>query len=213
MEMIDSEWDFGRAKAATSWAGVRLTLGLCNILLRPLGPGLPTVPRHRGSTSTAMSSATPAAPTVGLPPPPVLNIISTHKLSAKTTRCLSALYPSTATGLPPPAIGIQAKGPVAAKAITLVEIVKRRIEEKGDTWYQYNVLESVEPRQKQVARAVRIIDDDEAVDEQEDPFTPYEESAKKQPPVPVLTVYLSLERLPELAGKWGEQTNSTAACG
>ncbi|TGZ82051.1 hypothetical protein EX30DRAFT_292938, partial [Ascodesmis nigricans] len=141
---------------------------------------------------------------------PVLNIISSHKLSAKTTRCLETLYPSNNRDTAR-AVGIRAKGPVAAKAITLVEIIKRRIAEKGDTWWQYNVLSTSEARPKQAVKVATLSGDsnegeDGGEEADEDPFTPYVEKPKKQPEVPLLTIYISLARIPEFAEKCGEQT-------
>ncbi|TGZ79874.1 hypothetical protein EX30DRAFT_292905, partial [Ascodesmis nigricans] len=135
---------------------------------------------------------------------PVLNIISSHKLSAKTTRCLAILYPSEPSGSP--AVGIRAKGPAAAKAITLVELVKQRIEEKGDQWWQYNVLEPQHPTQ--ATKAAQALAPRRDLDESGDEgtFTSYLENPKNLPLVPLMIIYLSLSPIPDLASKWGEQT-------
>ena len=100
------------------------------------------------------------------PPPdprdiPTLNIIASHRIASKVTRCLSLLYPAPAkditTDVPPkqhtaaPIIGLRTKSAVASKAITIAEIAKRRILEQGGHWYQYNQLstavEAVRPKQ------------------------------------------------------------------
>jgi len=100
------------------------------------------------------------------PPPdprdiPTLNIIASHRIASKVTRCLSLLYPAPAkdipTDAPPkqytaaPIVGLRTKSAVASKAITIAEIAKRRISEQGGRWYQYNQLsttvEAVRPKQ------------------------------------------------------------------
>ncbi|ODQ54239.1 hypothetical protein SAICODRAFT_29755 [Saitoella complicata NRRL Y-17804] len=43
------------------------------------------------------------------------------------------------------AITIQGAGSVTTKAITIVEIIKRRLEEAQLKWWQYNELDGVEP--------------------------------------------------------------------
>jgi hypothetical protein len=101
-----------------------------------------------------------------LPPPdprdiPTLNIIASHRIASKVTRCLSLLYPAptkdTTTDAPPkqhtaaPIVGLRTKSAIASKAITIAEITKRRISEQGGRWYQYNqistAVEAVRPKQ------------------------------------------------------------------
>lgn len=185
-----------------------------------------------------------ATPTAA-PGIPKIYIITAHSIQKKTSQCLQMLYPdppkpsaeSPADPNPAvklPAVAFTAKSQAASKAITIAEIVKRRIREQGDNWYQYSALSSVmieqvqqkEPsKNKQTKRQKqndhnrnnqqekekrphkgKECDDKEGEDEgeEEDPFTPMKEKpqpAKKK--VPLLTIYISRSRLPELARLYG----------
>ncbi|KAF8453509.1 hypothetical protein BGX38DRAFT_1177359 [Terfezia claveryi] len=120
----------------------------------------------------------PAAPKTPPPPPPVVvkpapvthahNIISSTSIAKKVTQCLEELFPeppppsrgrtrTTSTSGPAPKkikpqiiITLTAKSVSAPKAITICEILKRRIAERGLYWYQYcaleEVLEEVKPK-------------------------------------------------------------------
>jgi len=117
-----------------------------------------------------------------------VNIISSHKIGAKTTRCLSILFPSGTAAIPATttnAVCIRAKAPVAGKAITIAEIVKRRIGERQEKWFQYTVLSTeTETTQKKVAEV-------EGGGDEEDPFVPMPEKRKKSTKTAVINIYIS----------------------
>ncbi|RPB18798.1 hypothetical protein L211DRAFT_766612, partial [Terfezia boudieri ATCC MYA-4762] len=162
------------------------------------------------------------------------NIISSTSIAKKVTQCLEELFPeppppsrgrtrTTSTSGPAPKktkpqiiITLTAKSVSAPKAITICEILKRRIAERGLYWYQYcaleEVLEEVKPKQEKTpsrllqqshsARSLkRQVESKPTVDE-EDPFGPLSPPPKRaqdEPPVkrvmPVLTIYLSTQRI------------------
>lgn len=95
-----------------------------------------------------------------------LNILSGHKISAKTSRCLSLLSPpdaSTAndkdkekgkdngkgTEWMMGVMALRARAPVVSKAITIAEIVKRRMGAQGHAVFQYTRLEGVLEKKQQ----------------------------------------------------------------
>lgn len=134
-----------------------------------------------------------------------LNIISSHKISAKTTRCLSIL---TSEGEGRKIVALRAKSSVASKAITIAEITRRELQKNGNDWYQYIQLESIveERREKPGKQRKAEGDAEEKVEdvedeEEEDPFQPVED--KKVRATPVMTIYISREALPTYAKKFG----------
>ncbi|KAF8533251.1 hypothetical protein BDD12DRAFT_503926 [Trichophaea hybrida] len=142
-----------------------------------------------------------------------LNIISSHKISSKTSHCISLLYNADA---PIHVVGLHAKSSVAAKAITIAEIVKRHICEQGDKWYQYTQLSHFfeEPisskrmrsrkRRREYPRAkqddnwppLESGEEKDGNDEESDPFEKLEDDdLKNTRATPVLTIYISRTRL------------------
>lgn len=90
--------------------------------------------------ATTSSAATNLSVTSDPSEIPTFCLLPSHKLSHKLTRILSALYPST-TPLPSLyAIGASAPASHTSKLVELEEQGKRKVEEKGDNWYQYNVI-------------------------------------------------------------------------
>ncbi|KAH8150537.1 uncharacterized protein LAJ45_05233 [Morchella importuna] len=77
-----------------------------------------------------------------------------------------------------PAVSITSKAATASKAITVAEIVKRCIGEKGGQWYQYTALSSVtndlpgsQKQEKQPQKKKRKTgDEDKAGEDEEDPY-------------------------------------------
>lgn len=150
---------------------------------------------------------------------PTFRLLPSHKLPHKLTRILSALYPSEpSTDLTPQApcvIGASAPATHAARLVTLVEQAKCKVEEKGDVWYQYNVLSTSAAKPKKPVAAPELEEPEEGEEEEEeDPFAAYQEEKKREKmenrDVVVLTVYLSTKRIENLAREWGEQTNATS---
>ena len=88
-----------------------------------------------------------------------LNILSGHKIGAKTSRCLSLLSPpdaSTANDKDKDngkgtvgVMALRARAPVVSKAITIAEIVKRRMGAQGHAVFQYTRLEGVLEKKQQ----------------------------------------------------------------
>jgi hypothetical protein len=133
-----------------------------------------------------------------------LNIISSHKISAKTTRCLSIL---TSEGESRKIVALSAKSSVASKAITIAEITRRELQKNGNDWYQYIQLESIveekkeKPGKQRKETATEEKVEDVEDEEEEDPFQPVED--KKVRATPVMTIYISREALPTYAKKFG----------
>lgn len=168
---------------------------------------------------------------------PRIFIITAHSIQKKTSQCLQLLYPdvskpsteSTSPATPLPVIALVAKSVAASKAITVVEIIKRRMVEQGDHWHQYSALSSVtvemaqqegpsknkrgkRPREDEKTlgrndtqdKGKRLKEVKERVgqekDEENDPFEPMEEKAQPiRKKVPLLTIYISKSPLLEFA--------------
>ncbi|KAI5778245.1 hypothetical protein EDC01DRAFT_622948 [Geopyxis carbonaria] len=137
---------------------------------------------------------------------PTINIISSHKISAKVTRCLHALYPSSASVS---VIALRCQSAVASKAITIAEIVKRRMVEHGDCWFQYTKLHS-EVTEVKVATTTSTTSTATAVepaDEDEDEDDPYivrpDKVESKKRTIPIITIYISRVRIRSLASQYG----------
>ncbi|KAA8908853.1 hypothetical protein FN846DRAFT_889324 [Sphaerosporella brunnea] len=141
-------------------------------------------------------------------PIPTLNIISSHKISSKTQRIVSHLADASSDASDG-VISVSANAQVITKAISIIEISKRLLSERGLAWYQYTSLSSAE---EEVAAAVKPRGNktnkrkaaELEKDEDEDLFVPLKE--KKMRKVPVVTIYLARKRLPEFKALFGEQT-------
>ena len=74
-----------------------------------------------------------------------ISVISSTQIQARVSRILShlSLFSFAEPGAKPGLVVVYAKGGVAAKAISVVEIAKREIAKQGARWYQYSLLESV----------------------------------------------------------------------
>lgn len=114
-----------------------------------------------------------------------------------------------------PTVSITSKAATASKAITVAEIVKRCIGEKGGQWYQYTALSSVtndlpgsQKQEKQPQKKKRKTgDEDKAGEDEEDPYALLvEKSPPKKRKVPLLTIYISRSPIPELQKLHGEQS-------
>ena len=157
-----------------------------------------------------------------------MQIISSSKMSAKIARSLETLVlgkinladVKCKAGL----VVMYAKAATASKLVSVVEVVKREIGQKGEKWYQYNSLSEtmlVIPRKspkfpksdnkkaQEKEDAIEIDGEDEAYFEtmktkQERVL----EGTDRLRAVPVLTVYLSKMPIEKLRVKYGEQTNA-----
>lgn len=71
-----------------------------------------------------------------------LSIISSSEIRRKVTRMLSLLasFSFAVPGLKPVVVLVRAKGKVASKAISVVEIAKSELEKDGAKWYQYSTV-------------------------------------------------------------------------
>lgn len=174
--------------------------------------------------------------TTSVKPDTVIQIFSASSINAKVTRCLEALgfekdgqLVSTArnaeisTDGKPQVVAIEARAPVSGKAVSIAEIVKRRIEEHGSTWFQYTALSSVfvekkerkrkrghGPEDGQGRKKSKTDEDvsDEDNDKEETGGTEAEEDDPYRPlptkeEVPVITIYLSRSEIKELAEELG----------
>lgn len=171
----------------------------------------------------AMATTHAAAPTTR--DIPTFSIISAHVINKKITQCLNILYPvPTTTSISPdpallPSVALSAKSFVASKAITIAEIMKRRISEKGDQWYQYTVLSSTTEEKKQQPKNKDKKNGEkrkgkealgEGEGDEEDPYQTMEEKLpSKKRKVPLLTIYISRSPLPELKRLYGLVACST----
>ncbi|KAG0634547.1 hypothetical protein HOY80DRAFT_894776 [Tuber brumale] len=164
---------------------------------------------------------------------PTISIISSHSISKKTTRCLATLFPIQPPTTPSVlAVAIVAKSTVASKAITIAEIVKRRISTQGEAWFQYTKLEGTmvelkapkkskkegkgknkdqkdSQAEKTGEKGTQMGEEREDTDE-EDPFEALKEKApQKKRMMPLLTIYISRSPIPELARLYGEQSGGS----
>jgi len=151
----------------------------------------------------------------------IINIISSSQIQQKVTRALELLseYP-TPPQTKPKVVMLHAKAPIASKLITIAEITKREIVKGGGKWFQYNklgqIVEEKKPREekgkeKVAGRDVSMAEngDEEGLNESEEEFetmkTPFERAIEGKPKVraaPVMTVYLSRERIDSLRKKY-----------
>ncbi|KAI9822738.1 MAG: hypothetical protein M1832_002971 [Thelocarpon impressellum] len=158
-----------------------------------------------------------------------INVISSSKIANRVTLILSALSsftfadPSVKPGL----VIVNAKAPVASKAISVIEIAKREIASKGQKWYQYTTLNQLMqtlPEKKAVkakgdltiaetdgleADGDRTKDAGEGSDEEAfehmdtDRTADAESGRKKVRAVPRINVYLSMVRVEPLKELYG----------
>jgi len=160
---------------------------------------------------------------------PTVSIISSHSISKKTTRCLATLFPPQPPTAPSVlAVALVAKSIVASKAITIAEIVKRRINTQGEAWFQYTKLEGIivelkapkksrkEGKGKNKNQKGSQVEktgekgtrtgQEEDIDE-EDPFEVLKEKTpQKKRKMPLLTIYISRSPIPELAKLYGSDS-------
>lgn len=156
-----------------------------------------------------------------------MQIISSSKMSAKIARSLDTLVLGKINladvKCKPGLVVMYAKAATASKLVSVVEVVKREIGQKGEKWYQYNALSEtmvVIPRKidKSKKGGKREDKDSMDVDGEEEEDTYFETMKTKQErllegtdrmrAVPVLTVYLSRVPIEKLKHKYGEQTNA-----
>lgn len=164
-----------------------------------------------------------------------MQIISSSKMSAKVARSLDTLVlgkiDMADVKCKPGLVVMYAKAPVSGKLISVVEVVKREMGQKGRKWYQYSALSEtmvVIPRQKPKSAQKKGKVEMEGkegngcgemeIDGEEDEESYFETLKTKQErvlegtdrvrAVPVLTVYLSRVPIEKLKQKYGEQTNA-----
>lgn len=167
---------------------------------------------------------------------PRISIITAHSIKNKTSQCLWLLYPdaskpSAASTTPLSAVALVAKSVAASKAITIIEIIKRRMAEQGDHCYQYSALSSVTVDMAQLAgsggskrgqqsrrdqkshsrsnrrdQRKKLEEGKEGFgqEEEEDPFESMEEKAQPiRKRMPLLTIYISKSPIIEFARLYG----------
>ena len=152
-----------------------------------------------------------------------MSIITSSSIQKKVTRAVDAI-----TGRAPEknavVVELRAKGPATSKMITVVEIAKRQIGQKGGKWFQYNKVEQVLAERKEEGKNAegiakgkqarkggnRTEQDDEDERSGEEDFetmkTPFErahEGTAKVRAVPIMTIYLTHSRIEELRKAYG----------
>jgi len=89
---------------------------------------------------------------------------------------------------------------VAGKAITIAEIVKRRMEERQEKWFQYTALSTEDIVKKQKKP---LVGTGEEADE-EDPFVPLsEKKSGAKGKVTIISIYISRFPLPSYKELYG----------
>ncbi|ROW10014.1 hypothetical protein VPNG_06545 [Cytospora leucostoma] len=162
------------------------------------------------------------------------SVISSSKVNKKVTQVLSHLghvdlfSPSSIPGV----MMLHARVSDSGKMVTVMELAKRRMNEAGQAWYQYNRVYEVaddgarpRPAGKRVGQTVikdTVLNgqDEEEEDEEEDDFEPvetaFDRAIRDKPPSDSKTAYMSifLSRvpIPELQSKTNItlQTNNDA---
>lgn len=155
------------------------------------------------------------------------SVISSSKINKKVTSVLSHLGhvdlfdPKSRPGV----IMLHARDKDASKMVTVVELVKRRLTEAGQPWFQYNrVYQVAEPPRASTnsKRTQTVTDDtilgDEEDEGEEDAFEPmenaFEQAIREKPAVEHKNTYMSMflarVPIPELQAKTfiSLQTNS-----
>lgn len=153
-----------------------------------------------------------------------MNIISSSRIEAKVTKILLTLAKfSFIPPCKPNIVYLHAKSPCASKLISILEISKRNIAEKGGKWYQYNQLGEIkEEKKRETTGGGRTLADAMDVDGEEmkggdatdfqfeTMKTPFERAVEGKPKVravAILGIYLSRVRVESLKKQHGEQTN------
>jgi hypothetical protein len=164
-----------------------------------------------------------------------INVISSTQIKPKVSKILETLSAFSfvaLTHIKPNVISTHAKGSVASKMITIIEIAKREIAKAGGKWYQYSSLSQVIEEEKKEkkseamkgeghilgrsppaeANAMEVEKEHGAVEdeEEEDWFetmkTPLKRILEGKPKiraVPVMTIYLSRVRIDCLERAYG----------
>lgn len=160
-----------------------------------------------------------------------MNIISSSKIQSKVTAIIEKLGSFSFVAATKPNIFLlRAKGTVASKLVTIIEISKREIAKAGGKWYQYNVLGQVLVPHEKKSAAIRgagftlgpktnadidamEVDDNEErqnINDDETSFetmkTPLERAIEGKPKVqavPVILILLSRVRNNALKGAYG----------
>jgi hypothetical protein len=160
-----------------------------------------------------------------------MNIISSSKIQSKVTTIIEKLGSfSFVAATKPNIVLLHAKGAVASKLITVVEITKREIAKAGGKWYQYNVLGQILAPQEEKSAIMKgpgftlgpkpdadtdsmevdTKEDSQTIDEEETTFetmkTPLERAIEGKPKVqaiPVILIFLSRVRNDALKGAYG----------
>jgi len=160
-----------------------------------------------------------------------MNIISSSKIQSKVTTIIEKLGSfSPAATTKPNIVLLHAKGAMASKLITVVEITKREIAKAGGKWYQYNVLGQILAPQEEkfaIMKGLRYTlgpkpdadtdsmevdtkEDSQTINEEETTFetmkTPLERAIEGKPKVqaiPVILIFLSRVRNDALKGAYG----------
>jgi hypothetical protein len=149
-----------------------------------------------------------------------MSIISSSHIQQKVTRAIEVLAtnPTIPPHPKPKILKLYAKAPVASKMITVVEIVKRELEKRSEEWLQYNVVGQVMAERKEDVKKMGK-EKDGADEEEEDggeseeettafetmktPFERANEGNEKVRAVPVMTIYLSRNRIERLRKAYG----------
>jgi hypothetical protein len=155
-----------------------------------------------------------------------MNIITSSSIQKKVTHAVETAMGST---LPKSAVvKLHAKGPAASKMITVVEIAKRQIEQKGGKWFQYNKVEQVlaerqdkkdvknkgngkgkekegegDPAELDGEEEEEDAEEREAFETMKTPFERANEGTAKVRAVLVMTIYLTCTRIEELRKAYG----------
>jgi len=161
----------------------------------------------------------------------ILSVISSSKIEQRVTRLLehlSQFHPSDMSVLPG-VVMVHARSPDAPKLVSVIEIVRLRVHQSGQKWYQYNRVYDVEREAPTAQELPSVIEDtvmedtngksraaDKKYDSDEGAFEPmparFVEAVTKQPSTTSLTnmsVFLSRVPIPELRseGCFTLQTN------
>lgn len=151
-----------------------------------------------------------------------MSIISSSHIQQKVKRALDILsvYPAIPFAKPPVVL-LHSKAKVAAKMISIVEIIKREIAQRGGKWYQYNNVSQVMEDRKQKDSTKKnemgkskdaeldevmgdpgedgiVESDEEAFETMKTPFERAIEGKPKMRAVPIMTIYLSRIRIESL---------------
>ncbi|KAG9248155.1 hypothetical protein BJ878DRAFT_83871 [Calycina marina] len=188
------------------------------------------------ASNPSQATSTPvAAKSVDLSAYNVSNrsILSSSSIQKRTTQVLNSLKPSAAS-VEDTFIGdgeskqmvvqLHANSKAASKLITVVEIVKRELAASKTACFQYTCVEGIMKEQTKKVKDSKhsgakdsekdAEKDDEDEEDNTEGFetmkTPFERSIEGVPKirtVPMLTIWLSNERVGSLARKFGDQSN------